>query len=125
MTNTTISAAQRLVLISAVNNGGVVPRDANFPARQELMFLKLIGMVPEIEPEKLDRDLKAAWSDLAAAARRRDGKAARAAMETITNERYQREKQKCCITPAGRDLLQSGVVTVSIGARPRIVKKTA
>jgi hypothetical protein len=101
-----LTPKQRLVLMAAVNKGGVV--NGNMAAYAEIQALRFLGLLiaePEFTKGQVDQKIKLAWKSAASAARNRDLNALDGAVKTLRDEKWLREKEITVITLKGRELI--------------------
>jgi hypothetical protein len=107
---------QRIALIAAANNGGVLKdRDADYGARETLRYLGLIEQFPLNDPATLRKKTDAAWVALRDASRSRNLRAASDAMKIIDDENWQAEKRGWRLTAAASEYLDKGRIVIEVG----------
>jgi hypothetical protein len=111
-----LTSAQRIALIAAFNEGGVL-RDSAHDVREALRYLGLVEKTPLHTGAELDRLISKAWRDLRRAVRAKNADAAERPLQEIRGERWNREKTCWRLTTAAHEYLLKGRVIVTVGPR--------
>jgi hypothetical protein len=111
-----LTAAQRVALISAANDKGVL-HGSDHGIRETLRYLGLVENRKLYTSAEIDKRVAEAWAKLRAAVRQKDTNKAEDAIGVIRSERWDREKTTWRLTAAAEEYLLKGRVIVTVGPR--------
>lgn len=109
-----LTTNQRLALVRMANESGIVDR-LDYCVHTDLVFLGLIEKVKLTSEAQIDKEVAAAWKDLAAAVRKKDSSLADKAIRIITGASWRASKEGWRLTDAAKEYLLKGKVLVTVG----------